>query len=55
MSEIKAKAVFCHKDPLCNTGVRFLIVELQNREKVNNAPFQLYLEVFAGLYGFGTS
>lgn len=50
MSEIKAKAVFCHKDTLCNTGVHFLIVELQDREKVNNAAFQLHLEEFTGLY-----
>lgn len=52
MSEIKAKAVLCLQDSLCNTSVHFIIVQLHDCEKVNNEPFQLYLEVFTGLHGF---
>lgn len=40
MCGIKVKALLCRKGLLCNVMVHFLIVEQQDREKVNKAAFQ---------------
>lgn len=57
---IKVKAMLCLKGSLCNVMVHFLIVEQQDREKVNKAAFQTCItptgrqQLFSSL-GVGTS